>query len=644
MQLIKSGLIQLRNNLDFAAAILGVLLLSLGWRAFSLNRFSFGYDEGIHLVVGRLWVAGFAPYREIFVSYPPIFLWSLGLPWQFFQRAEAMQWLMVAYSLAGVLAVIYLGTVYHSRLAGLSAGLLLSLTPTYFTRSFQVMTEVPSIAVAVVAIAFTEKFRRDGGRGWLLAAGSTLGFALSLKILPVYAIPLTGLMVLSRQFPLTINRAAFGAALRQHGLTRLIDAVWLGGSFTLVFLGPVLLIDLGGFLNQTADMRLASREIVSLEAQFYVFRANNEVIIDFIFANPLVAAPALLGLVFVVAPNLRRYGWLLVWLVLIWVTMYSHIPLRAKHLPIFLPVLVLWAGFGLQYSIDFWQQPGNRRLSLRTGGLAAAMMLCGLMMLWDGPRVIHENQGQANAQAIDEDYQAALSLVQHISRPGDCVISDDPVFLHRADRLPAPELAEASQTRIETGFLTLADIQTVIAARQCPVVAAVTNRFNRAIPGLPAWLAETYAGYYKDGDYVIYFGLRQAAINPQQSFAPYFDLVEAQIPTTGWRPGGGTHLTLDTTLQQAWPPDYRQHLHLLNGNDVVVQHIERLPFEGRVLPPQWQAGLRAADTFWFPLPDTLPPGSYRLYLSACHQDDQACAAFAASNGLRLQLAEVRVTP
>ena len=147
-----------RINSIFLVAILILILVSYVWRVSLLND-AFNYDEGIHLIWGKLWVAGYTPYEEIFVSYPPFFLWSLGLPWQLFHQAGALQLFMATYALTGVLAVIYLGAAYGGRLAGLAAGIFLSFAPAYFIPSTEVMGEVPSVGLAVVAIALAETDR-----------------------------------------------------------------------------------------------------------------------------------------------------------------------------------------------------------------------------------------------------------------------------------------------------------------------------------------------------------------------------------------------------------------------------------------------------------------------------------------------------
>ena len=98
--------------------------------------------------------------------------------------------------------------------------------------------------------------------------------------------------------------------------------------------------------------------LVSREAQLNPFESNNKDIIEFMFGNPGIMTLTLYGLIFVVGRNLRRYGLLLLWVGFIWVSMYFHVPLRGKHLSIFLPTLAVFAGFRLRFlgthAIRFW--------------------------------------------------------------------------------------------------------------------------------------------------------------------------------------------------------------------------------------------------------------------------------------------------
>jgi len=608
------------NQFIFWGSIVALLLASFWWRWRTLNSSSFGYDEGIHLIVGKLWAAGYTPYKEIFVSYPPIFLWSLGITWDLFQTASALQLLMVIYTLTGVLAVIYLGTVYHSRLAGITAGVLLSFAPPYFITSFMVMTETPSVGLAAAAVALAEKYRRGGLWPWALLTGVTLAFGLSLKILPVYAVPLVGLMVLSRHVVWT-NWPSFWASLQGPNKPLWRDLGILAGSFLVIFLLPIFFFDWPAFYAQVVGMRLVSREV-----QVNLFSSNNEIIVDFLFSNAGIMALALYGLVFVIARNFGHYAWLMVWLGLVWASMYLHVPLRGKHLPIFLPILALFAGFAVPHLVTFLKRLKRQQVGLNTVAILATILVVSGLACWDVPHMIAENNGPGDVEDGADEYKHTIAILDQIARPNDCVIADDPVFLHYADRLPPPELAEASNTRIETGFLSLTEIVKAAETHHCHAVAAVTSRFQKSIPGLPEWLSEHYLAHHSRSGIDLYFSKIGADEEyhplPESRFGDVLQLYGFQA-----EPG---YVALYWQLTAPLPMAYVEVLTVRQPGQPdqadPVYRVTRLPFAGQFEPAAWQVGQRVKDLFRLALPADLPTGPYDLYLSLCVSETEGCLA------------------
>ena len=61
------------KSLLYICALCIILVFSFVWRQRVLDVFAYEYDEGIHLVLAQVLSAGYEPYREVFVSYPPLF-------------------------------------------------------------------------------------------------------------------------------------------------------------------------------------------------------------------------------------------------------------------------------------------------------------------------------------------------------------------------------------------------------------------------------------------------------------------------------------------------------------------------------------------------------------------------------------------
>ncbi len=700
------------NTIIFWGSLIILVALFYWWRSTVFNIFPFNYDEGIHLILGKLWAAGYTPYREIFVSYPPFFLWSLGFPWKIFNQVGALRLLMATYALGGVLAVIYLGKVYNSRLAGISAGVILSFTPTFFIPSFAIMTEVPSISLAVAAIALAEKYRRSGGWIWPLLTGLMLGFGLSLKILPYYAAPLIALMIISahigqsnigqsnigqsnigqstkkiisREKPRTkvsgLPPARSGVFLKKSRIELMIEKrFWpaklvrpipqlkqggfpgfsrnlalLGVGFLITFLLPAFLFDFTPFYEQVISMRLASRVVENNP-----FKSNNLYIRNFLFGNPGVMALALYGFVFVVARKLSHYWIIVTWFILIWISMYFLVPLRSKHLPIFLPLISLFAAFGLNHSYIFLKQIKKEGLSARSVAMALTITLILVMFVENIPHLIAQNNGQTLAQKQtkrDKERSTAISFIDTIATPDDCVIADNPVFLYQTNRLPPPELSETSQTRIDTGYLTLQNVIESIQTHHCYVVAVVTPRFGESLPGLSDWLAKNYLGLHTQSETFIYFApkghlaQKEANLNHNPIQNGYFDqlahlenvrLNQPPPPSFGQEK---IYISLLWRLISPIETDYIEQIILRNpSNNQEVYRMKRLPFAGLFNPIKWHPTEQVRDTFRLELPPNLPRESYDIYLSLCFLETSECLSINNQAQTELYLTQFTLDP
>jgi hypothetical protein len=364
-----------------------------------------------------------------------------------------------------------------------------------------------------------------------------------------------------------------------------------------------------------------------------------------------LTALALYGLLFVVARRPRHYGWLIGWFVLTWVSMFLHIPLREKHLPIFLPMLALLAGFGLHHLFDFVRTQFGRPLALNT----ASILLTGLaalgMLIWHVPQAVALNNGEPGAQVVNEDYNHILPALDQVSSPDDCVIADNPLFLHYARRLPPPELAEASQTRIETGYLTLNDITSAATNYRCHVVAVVTPRFGEYVSGVRAWLSENYIGFYERNDIELYFARIGADLNfeplPETTFDGRIKLYGLRLNDQPWSAGESHYLSL-YWQNEAGPINGDFEIITLQAADGSEVYRFAWPMLGRLFDPAaWPLGQAAKDVIRLDLPADLPAGDYTVTLSLCAAETGPCYSFSPTAGTdetRLSLGQITIKP
>ncbi|OQY48717.1 MAG: hypothetical protein B6242_01475 [Anaerolineaceae bacterium 4572_78] len=192
------------------------------------------------------------------MSYPPLFAWSMQIPYQIFGSAEVIKLLMAFYSFMGVLGVAYLGYVYGGELVSLVAAGIVSFLPDYFIPSIAVMGEIPSIGLATFAVVITEHYRCHGGQFTVFFAGTILSTSISMKVLPLYAPIFLGLIIVGKHtFPLDMKKPV--NTLKKNFKSLIQDTILSLLGFLIFLLIPLLFYDARSFYDQVIGMRFASR-------------------------------------------------------------------------------------------------------------------------------------------------------------------------------------------------------------------------------------------------------------------------------------------------------------------------------------------------------------------------------------------------
>ncbi|MCC7103931.1 MAG: hypothetical protein IT307_02195, partial [Chloroflexi bacterium] len=142
-----------------------VVLLAAAFRFQNLDTAAAKSDEGIRLQQLFLMTRGFRPVRDIFASQGPLSLdATYGLFVLFGGGLAGARLAVVTYALIGVGAVYLVGRCMWSaatqgRVAGIVAGLVVALSPTYLENSRTALVEVPALVPATVAIAAALHYR-----------------------------------------------------------------------------------------------------------------------------------------------------------------------------------------------------------------------------------------------------------------------------------------------------------------------------------------------------------------------------------------------------------------------------------------------------------------------------------------------------
>ena len=384
-----------KNRARFIAAMVVVLAASVTERVLSLPSLLWkDYDEGLHALLAQLLAAGHRPYTEVFLSYPPLFALSLQLPWQIWGRIEALQLVMVGYSMLGVLAVGYMAYRLNGWVAGMSAAILLSFSPRFLRASGQVMTEVPAVSLAALAMslvvaAYVPTMPQANRRKQILlfASGLVMCASLMLKIMAPFMLALLPLMILAEQ----VGRTTPGPS-RAKDVARgfLADGlVWAAGG-----LAPAL-ISLAAY-----DARAMFQQIVAFRFSSRIAENGDttrplELVMQFLVAeNWMLLLAAAWGMV--LRPrSLRNSKYVLVWLVLGIAFLLLQVPLRFKHLPVLLPALAVLAGVGLAEGVHRISRLQFRQGPWRTLGFAGVTAALAASFVWPAATALPPLGGEA---------------------------------------------------------------------------------------------------------------------------------------------------------------------------------------------------------------------------------------------------------
>ena len=151
----------------------------------NLGQYSDFYDGGVYLESARMAAAGYAPYREIFVSQPPVWLELIRCSFTVFgQNVRAAQLLTVTALVITTVAVgavvldggVWLGAVFACMT------LLLSPLAFYWAREITGETDYEKIAVKLLALGPKIVAVTMGAEGSLIASAGKMAHVPAFKV------------------------------------------------------------------------------------------------------------------------------------------------------------------------------------------------------------------------------------------------------------------------------------------------------------------------------------------------------------------------------------------------------------------------------------------------------------------------------
>jgi len=420
-----------------AATVLSLCALATCWSWRLGTTFSHDYDEGVYLVSAREMLHGAVPFRDLFSSQPPAYLWmlrtalALGGDTVGSGRALSIVSAVIACAALGVLSRRLFG-----RPAALAAVVLCGCSPVFISVAHTCQPEALALALAISALSLVTGAGQVA-RGWReVGAGMLFGLALSTKLLMA---------------PLALPLLWFTGGYK--GAARVV------GSAAAVVLAVAFPHDLRAVLDQAVGFHLdALRQGAGSHVGLREFFRGGGYLWFLALGGCLVRRrrPRLLvGLLLWIGPSA---AFLLV-----------HRPIFSHHLSLLAPPLALASSSAVAAVREKF-------------GRVPALVLVALTVLLDIDR-----GASMRVSAPRPEEVAALEAIERYSSPEQRVVSDDQMLVFRAGRRVAGDLVDTSFVRMDTGSLTLHALERAVGSGTLVVVW--TGRFYH-LPGFADWLRE----------------------------------------------------------------------------------------------------------------------------------------------------------
>ncbi len=353
----------------------------------------------------------------------------------------------------------------------------MAIGPPYPSVAPTVAADVPAVALGLVSLALLALALR--GRSiwpWSTAAGAVLALAATTKLLAApFVIPFLALALAAR-----LGRRVLPAAAAGAGLVLAALAVAHAGSLHAIWSAVVG--------DHTGAAELGS------------YSENARWIRDLLEPRTPIAWLVPAGLLaFVLSRSARRTWplWTFVPAAMLFLVLVR--PLADHHLVLLTVAYAVSAGPSLALGISELRPYG-----LRVGATAAVALFV-LAGLYQEQRRLHRNDVAEPAEIV-----WATEALRIVTRPGDLVVSDQPIVPFLARRPQPGPLVDTSNTRVTGGGLTAAEVIAEIDHAQ--PAAVVVGRMLRTLPPVLARLAELYPVRVHCGDTTLY--LRAGAPNP----------------------------------------------------------------------------------------------------------------------------------
>ncbi len=431
------------------------------------------YDEGAYVTSARLLLKGYPLFKTVFSAQPAFFLPTLAGVVRVVSNPVAAGHIYEA--LCGILAllgVIWMAWTAYRPLAAPLGALLLAVSPGFLLYSHAVESEMPMLALCTLSIAAAQSYYLSGWRTMAALAGLLLCAGTEMKLLSVVTVPPLALLLVGGAWRRRADGVPWSALLLD--LVAFLLALAIPAAATLYLLSPA------DQLRQAVTFHLDAGRGASFGTG-----DNAPALRVFLGYDPALLLAAAAGFVLALLPGRGRDGyrrylpvvyllWFLTTLAFLW---RYHPAFQHQFVPLLPPLALLGAGLagiplarparGANDGVPGWgltrgvAPSGGRALSSPSPSwvrrLSPAAPLALLALVGYGALLARNTlplDRQLYKPSVTPNRSRLVALVDRVSRPGDFVVTDDPMVALGANRLLPPGIEDPSMVRIAAGYLT----------------------------------------------------------------------------------------------------------------------------------------------------------------------------------------------
>lgn len=487
------------QNIVFWGIVLALVIVAIAMRLYQLGvPFDRdGYDEGVYWQSLRAMSAGFTLYHQIFYSQPPFFLLST---YPFFALFGSTLWSarlgIALVSLLGLPGAYLLGKSLGGRAGAMLALVLIMVDPIYLAQSQTIEAEVSSAAFSLLTVgaAYLWWDNPEGAKGivYAIICGVTVSLGILCKLLGFSCLVPIGLLMLARLWQLWRKQPGVTSASVRAMIVGAIACIVTFAVLIAPYIGAwhAMLQGVVTFHTHAGTIFGQQPGIIALKKQYFQTFITSQFAL--ILAACLGTVIALIRRNWKVVPLL---AWLLVSLYLLWLTT----PLFYRHLIALVPPLIGLAVLGLEGLPSI--EGVNAQVARVVPALALLLLLVASGVNVGQDVVYYNNAAQQSTSAYTRLEARVATDLRNSITPNQVVITDAQFIAALANRSTPPSLVDTSTVRIESGYVTLQQLESAASQPDVHAVLFFTNRLLTlpSVAPFHAWVAQHFHLKYTYG-------------------------------------------------------------------------------------------------------------------------------------------------